>query len=500
MRPALRQLAREDGTDEILEPRVMQVLVALAEAEGAIVSRDDLSHCCWEGRIVGDDAINRVISRLRRSAEGIGARSFRIETITKVGYRLRVAGQRDPKAASVPPRRAQGALPDRRGVIAGGALIAAAAGLGGWAVIRHRAGPSTVTLPPQVAGFMAQGMASLRQADPEGNVQAIGFFRQAVTMAPDYADGWGALAYVYANAARGRAAEHSGEMAQRCREAADRALSIDPKNGNARAARVVVMPRIGNWAERERMLRAAMPDNPDNGLLRVALAGLLASVGRYRETANLLDREASLQLPTPALVYTHAQALWAAGRLEEADRVLVRGAELFPTHFAVWFTRFYILLFTGRIDEALVLGRNRDGWPNGIPESNFRQVIAVAEAVHSGEPVAIDRALAMNIEAAHSGAGFAENMIQFAAFTQRLDDAFRVANGYYFGRDFDVADVRFTAQQGAYTRLGDRRTYILFLPSTAPMRSDPRFSRLVAELGLERYWQEAGVLPDYRRA
>jgi DNA-binding winged helix-turn-helix (wHTH) protein len=496
VRPGVRQILRDDGTEEVLEPRVMQVLVALADAGGGIVSRDDLSRRCWEDRIVGDDAINRVISRLRRSAEGIGAGAFRIETITKVGYRLLAAGP-SGDVASLPPRH-DPETPISRRTLIGGASVLAAAGLGGWALLHRASPPARKALRAPVAGLMAQGMASLRQADTEGNVQAIGLFRQVVALTPDYADGWGTLAFAYASAAHGRSAEHGGEMAQRCREAADRAIAIDPKNGYARAARVLVEQRIGRWSERERSLRAALADNPDEGLLRGALAAVLASAGRYRETADLLDREASTQLPTPALIYTQAQALWAAGRLEDADRVLARGLDLFPTHFAVWFTNFYILLFTGRAAEALALGRNRDGWPTGIPEDNFNQVIAVAEAVRSGEPGAIDRAIAMNLDAAHRGAGFAENTIQFAAFTRRLDEAFRVANGYFFGRDFDVADVRFTTQQGAYTRLGDRRTYILFLPSTAPMRSDPRFGKLVAELGLERYWREAGVLPDYR--
>ena len=84
--PALRQVT--SVTSETLEPRVMQVLVALVRAEGGIVSRDDFVRQCWEGRIVGDDSVNRVISRLRRLAEESGGGSFRIETITKVGYRL----------------------------------------------------------------------------------------------------------------------------------------------------------------------------------------------------------------------------------------------------------------------------------------------------------------------------------------------------------------------------------------------------------------------------
>ena len=66
----------------------MQVLVVLAMANGGIVSRDDLVRQCWEGRIVGDDSITRVIARLRKLAEDHGDGAFRIETITKVGYRL----------------------------------------------------------------------------------------------------------------------------------------------------------------------------------------------------------------------------------------------------------------------------------------------------------------------------------------------------------------------------------------------------------------------------
>lgn len=71
---------------EALEPRIMQVFVALARQIGEVVSRDDLIQSCWGGRIVGEDAIHRCISRLRRLAETFGG--FAIETVPRVGYRL----------------------------------------------------------------------------------------------------------------------------------------------------------------------------------------------------------------------------------------------------------------------------------------------------------------------------------------------------------------------------------------------------------------------------
>ena len=79
---------RRVSTGETLEPRVMQVLVALARANGAVVSRDELIRTCWDGRIVGEDSITRVVGALRRLAEKRGGGSFRIETVPKVGYRL----------------------------------------------------------------------------------------------------------------------------------------------------------------------------------------------------------------------------------------------------------------------------------------------------------------------------------------------------------------------------------------------------------------------------
>src|SRR5215469_2723989 len=86
--PSRREAVR-GGTRQQIEPRVMQVLVALVRAEGAVVSRDDLIHRCWEGRVVGEAAINRCIFKLRElAAAGDGSVSFRIDTIARVGYRL----------------------------------------------------------------------------------------------------------------------------------------------------------------------------------------------------------------------------------------------------------------------------------------------------------------------------------------------------------------------------------------------------------------------------
>jgi DNA-binding winged helix-turn-helix (wHTH) protein/tetratricopeptide (TPR) repeat protein len=141
--PRQRRIEHDDGRSEFVEPRVMQVLVALVRAKDLFLTRDDLAYSCWEGRIVGDDAINRTLSRLRRVAEGIGAGAFRIETLSKVGYRLvpelvtaeataRVGySLRDVASANdAPAAKARSERPARRHILSATLLICALSSIG----------------------------------------------------------------------------------------------------------------------------------------------------------------------------------------------------------------------------------------------------------------------------------------------------------------------------------------------------------------------------------
>src|SRR5262245_45519492 len=109
VRPSTREIVFAGGR-EVIEPRVMEVLLVLARAQGEVVSRDRLVEECWEGRVVSEDAINRVISRVRRLSNLTSGRDFTLETIPKVGYRL-AAGA----AADVPadPAKAETAASSR---------------------------------------------------------------------------------------------------------------------------------------------------------------------------------------------------------------------------------------------------------------------------------------------------------------------------------------------------------------------------------------------------
>jgi DNA-binding winged helix-turn-helix (wHTH) protein len=170
VRPSTREVRGEGGGERIAEPRVLQVLVALSQAGGAVVSRDTLVQRCWEGRFVGEDAINRAIAKARQLADLASPPAFAIETIPRVGYRLRVGapGAHEPAAPRAPT--AGGLRLPRRGLIAGGAVAAGAAalvGLGAYRWLRPapKADPLVAVLPfdnlspdPQM-GYFADGLS-----------------------------------------------------------------------------------------------------------------------------------------------------------------------------------------------------------------------------------------------------------------------------------------------------------------------------------------------------
>lgn len=92
------ELAEADGagnrphetapSDEIrLEPKVMDVLCALAERPGEVVPRQDLIDRVWGVHFGGDESLTRSVCVLRRKFSSLASGAY-IETVPKRGYRL----------------------------------------------------------------------------------------------------------------------------------------------------------------------------------------------------------------------------------------------------------------------------------------------------------------------------------------------------------------------------------------------------------------------------
>ena len=85
--PELNTLRR--GREERrVEPKVMKVLLALAERQNHVVSKEDLIAAVWPDTFVSDDVLTRCISVLRRVTHDDPQVPRFIQTVPKVGYRL----------------------------------------------------------------------------------------------------------------------------------------------------------------------------------------------------------------------------------------------------------------------------------------------------------------------------------------------------------------------------------------------------------------------------
>jgi len=74
-----------------LEPKVMEVLIYLAERQDEVVTRQDLLKNVWIGTFVTDEVLSRAISLLRTHLGDERMTPSYIQTLPKVGYRLLMA-------------------------------------------------------------------------------------------------------------------------------------------------------------------------------------------------------------------------------------------------------------------------------------------------------------------------------------------------------------------------------------------------------------------------
>jgi DNA-binding winged helix-turn-helix (wHTH) protein/tetratricopeptide (TPR) repeat protein len=488
VKPSTREILRPDGTRELLEPRVMQVLVALAQASPDVVSRDDLIAKCWEGRIVSDDAMNGAVAKLRRLSDG-GA-FFAIETIPRVGYRL-MAGDAPQPHATTPPRKPDA---DRRVLLAGAAALGGTALIGGgvwWLANRRPVMPPPPTVSPEVAALIQRGNETVERGGLENDSEAAGLFQQAIDLAPDNADAWGGLALANAFLAHNGTPDTFQAQQMRALSAIDKALTLDPRNARAWEAKAVANPSRGAWVETEQAVRQGLKFNPaDEGLL-LFLANHLLVVGREREAARYMKRAVAAVSGhiSPAIAWITIAIYDCAGLWEEADRAAAQGMALFPRNPLTWIHRIYLLMFSGRTAEALQTLRDVDNRPSERPsetrESDIKDLLAVAQALNSGARADIDNAVAIQLVRARKGSSRdAENAYMYLSALGRLDDAFAVAKDCYLGPGANTQPARFAPN--------------LFMPACRAMRKDPRFAGLTEGLGLAAYWRKVGAKPDYQ--
>jgi DNA-binding winged helix-turn-helix (wHTH) protein len=104
VQPSLDRLSGESRVVH-LRPKLMDVLVYLAEHVGEVLPKDDIIAAVWAQQFLAESVLTRSITELRQALGDDPEAPRYIETVTKRGYRL-IAAVED--VAPPPPGRAQG--------------------------------------------------------------------------------------------------------------------------------------------------------------------------------------------------------------------------------------------------------------------------------------------------------------------------------------------------------------------------------------------------------
>ena len=482
-----------DGRSEMLEPRVMRVLVALGAEPGKVFSRDDLIEQCWDGTIVGDNAIDRVISRLRHVLDDLGHGAVRLETIARVGFRL-VVESHEQMASEVtgppvdPARAVWRWKPTRRAAAGGMVAIGAVAALG-YAAWNRTASHDP---DPRARDLYNRGQILVKSGEIGAVRQAMDFYKQAVTIDPDYADAWGALAVGYIHDLDG--------LGPRARVAAPRPLAFGrstspvarPDQPDAQLAMAIPLPHFRRWLEHEQRLRDIVRRHPDYWYGHAQLAFLLQDVGRTGEAVERFQRTLEIEPMMPNYWARLAVALQNAGRDQEADVALDEALARWPTNGYLRVNRSSLYMASRRYAEAAAFSRDPRNRPEGWPQESTEFWARMADALASGTGLEQQ----VNVVRRHFDDVNRVELLNTATILLwhgAVSLAFDALEAAYFGGNVDGRRI---PPPGA----ADRRPTMHCLHSPCwPYRDNPRFASLLERTGLEDYWRKSGSRPDFRK-
>ncbi|MGV3519437.1 winged helix-turn-helix domain-containing protein [Luteitalea sp.] len=223
-----------DGATVPLSPRLVQVLACLADARGALVTRELLLERCWPDVIVADNTLTRAIADIRIAlGDSPGAPAY-IQTLARRGYRF-VAPVAD--AAAPPEAGHEGVVPVSDAVAGLEPFLAWERGRAALESLSIAALPAAAeAFSRAVAGapHYAAGYAGLANAhvfrfeatrvddvpDVEALASAVAAATRATELDPTLGEGWAALGHALAGAGR----------TERARAAVRQALALEPRN------------------------------------------------------------------------------------------------------------------------------------------------------------------------------------------------------------------------------------------------------------------------------
>jgi len=164
--------------------------------------------------------------------------------------------------------------------------------------------------------------------------QAVGHFKQAVDLNPNYALAYAGLADCY-NMLAAYGGKAPTEAFRQAREAATKSLALDSKLAEGHAALAYANFRGDwNWAEAEKEFKQAISLNDNYAWAHLWYGSLLSSQGRFDEAIKETRRAQQIEKTSPIINIQLGLVYYFQHQYKEAVEECKKTIELDPTFFA----------------------------------------------------------------------------------------------------------------------------------------------------------------------
>jgi TolB-like protein/Tfp pilus assembly protein PilF len=308
-----------------------------------------------------------------------------------------------------------------------------------------------------------QGRFHANKRTPEGLRQSVVCFEQAVAADESSADAYAGLADAYGLLAEYSAAD-SQEVMPKAKLAAERALRLDPQSSEAHVSLAFIRSTFDwNWAEADVLYRRAIALNPGYSRARHWYSGdYLALVGRFDEALTEAKMARHLDPLSPIILDGFGFVHMMRRDYDAALELYREMSELDPVFYKAYSCLGRLLALMGRYDEALANLERARALAGDVPSilAVTAQTLGAAGCAREARAM-LDRLRAIQKKQWVASSSFAIACIGLGDVPAALTHLEAACDG----RERAVSSLKVH-------------------PLWDPMRSEPRFQRLLERVGL----------------
>jgi DNA-binding winged helix-turn-helix (wHTH) protein/tetratricopeptide (TPR) repeat protein len=351
---------RRQGQLVRLQHQPLQLLVALVEQPGQVVTREELRRRLWPDGITVDfdQSLNKCVTKLRDALKDSAASPRFIETLPKRGYRfIADVGAGEPRV-DTPSRRVPWVAMACGAIVLGVLALSAsperaAASRRASSERREAASPPGVTPIYAARDAYERGRVALSRRTAENLRAGVEQFQRAVQLSPRFADAHVGLADAWSLQASYGVVDPREGM-PRARDAANRALMLNPALAGAHAslARTAMIFDL-DWPTAEWHFARALAIEPGAATTQQWHAYLLSAQGRHDDAIAAAGRAIAADPRSLNTNTALGYVLYLARRYDQAAAQLTRTLEIDPGFSQARRDLALVRMQEGRIEEAV---------------------------------------------------------------------------------------------------------------------------------------------------